>query len=647
MGAIRWQERYKNRLAKPEEALRHLRPGGRIFIGSGCAEPPLLVKALEKRAMKGGTFFPGSGYSGKKPQFLPQQPEYSLRSELADVEVIQVLTLGTTPYLKPELSQAFRHSSFFIGPGARQAVFEGRADYIPAFFSEIPKLFRKGRIPIDAALIQVSPPDEHGFCSYGVSVDITKAATESARVVIAEVNPQMPRTLGDSFIHVNDIDVLVENDAPLLEYIPCSPDEMALKIAENISQLVDDGSTLQIGLGIIPGTILPILKNKRDLGIHTDFLSEGILDLILQGVVTNKKKAIHEGKVIASFCMGTKRLYDFVNNNPLFEFHPSDYTNDPYIIGQNYKMVAINTALEVDLTGQACADSIGHLLYRGIGGHTDFVRGAARSKGGKSIIVLPSTTRDGSKSRIVSHLTEGGGVATTRGDVHYVVTEYGIAYLEGKSVRERAMALINIAHPKFREELLAAAKEYHYVYADQILMPPEARYPKELETYETFKGGLQIFFRPVKPTDERLVQEFLYSLSDQTIYYRFFVLMRAFSHAMAQQYAVIDYSQQMAIVGIIQGEEGNEKIIALGQYFLDQTTNMAEIAFAIADQYQNVGIGSFLLNYLIRIAKERGIAGFIATMLPTNSRAMHLLHKTGYPLESTLEADHYEIKLRF
>jgi acyl-CoA hydrolase/GNAT superfamily N-acetyltransferase len=646
MGSIPWQERYKEKLASPQEALKHLRPGGRIFIGSGCAEPRLLVKALEGRAKRERNIFSPS-YGGKKPEFLPMQPEYSTRSELADVEVIHVLTLGTAPYVKPELTQAFRHSSFFIGPGARQAVFEGRADYIPSFFSKVPELFRRGRIPIDVALIQVSPPDERGFCSYGVSTDITKAAAESARVIIAEVAPQMPRTLGDSFINVKDIDALVENDVPILEYASRPPDEMALKIAEYTSQLVEDGSTLQIGMGIIEGTILPALRDKRDLGIHTDLLSEGILDLILCGAVTNKKKTIHQGKVIASFCMGTKRLYDFIDNNPLFEFHPTEYTNDPFIISQNDNMVAINAALEVDLTGQACADSVGHLLYSGIGGHTDFIRGAASSKGGKPIIVLPSTTRDGSKSRIVPYLTEGGGVATTRGDVHYVVTEYGIAYLEGKSVRERAMALINIAHPKFRDELLAAAKEYHYVYADQILMPPEARYPKELETYETFKGGLHVFFRPVKPTDERPIQEFLYSLSDQSIYYRFFVLMKAFSHAMAQQYAVIDYSQQMAIVGIIKDEEGNENIIALGQYFLDRTTNMAEIALAAADRYQNTGIGSFLLQYLVRIAKEQGIAGFTASVLPTNNRVMHIFHKCGYPVESTLVADHYSITLKF
>jgi acyl-CoA hydrolase/GNAT superfamily N-acetyltransferase len=619
MDFIPWQERYKEKLASPQDALaKHLRSGGRVFIASGCAEPQLLVKNLQEIGWR-----------------------------LADTEIIHTLTLGAAPYTKQRFAENFRHSSFFIGPGARQAVFEGRADYIPLFFSEIPELIKRGRIPIDVALIQVSPPDEHGFCSYGVSVDITKAAAETAQVVIAEVNPQMPRTLGDSFINVKDIDVLVENDAPILEYVPRPPDEIALKIAEYISQLVDNGSTLQIGMGIIEGTILPALRDKRELGIHTDRLSEGILDLIQCGAVTNKKKTIHRGKVIASFCMGTKRLYDFIDNNPLFELHPSEYTNDPFIISQNNNMIATNPALEVDLTGQACADSLGYLFYSGVGGHADFMRGAARSKGGKPIIVLPSTTHDGSKSRIVPHLAEGAGVVITRADVHYVVTEYGVAYLYGKNIRERAMALINIAHPKFREELLAAAKEHHYVYADQILVPPGAQYPKELETFETFKEGIRVFFRPIKQEDERMVQELFYSLNDQSIYYRFLGLRRFFPHREALQYVTVDYSRDMAVVGIIKDDKGNERIIALGQYYAKKGADMAEIALAIADQYQNIGIGSFLLNYLVRIAKERGIVGFTGIMDSHNNRMMHVFHKCGYVLESTLNDGNYSISFKF
>jgi len=602
MVSIPWQERYKHKLRSPQDALRQIKSGSRVYIGTACGEPQLLVAALK---------------------------EFGAR--LLDTEVINMLSLGVAPGAESKFKYNFWCNSFFLGPRTRQLASEGQVDYTPVFLSEVPALFKSRQIPIDFALIQVSPPDEHGFCSYGVSVDVTKSAAESATTIIAEVNSNMPRTLGDSFIHVDDIDVLVESNTPLLEVKPEAPNEVSLQIAKNVAELVEDGATLQAGIGMIPEQILSYLGDRKDLGIHTELFSEGIINLIESGVITGRRKTLHKGKVVASFCIGTKRVYDFINSNPAFEFYPSDYTNDSSIISQNYKMTAINAALEVDLTGQVCADSLGYQFYSGIGGHVDFIRGAAHSEGGKPIIVLPSTTRDGTKSRIVPHLSEGAGVVTTRGDVHYVVTEYGVVYLHGKSIRERTTALINIAHPKFRQELLAAAKEHHYAYADQILSPESARYPKELETYKIFADNLNVFFRPVKPVDERAVQEFFYSLSDKSIYRRFFHPKKAFHHVAIQLWANIDYAKNMIIVGIAKDGEGSDKIIALGQYAItDESKKAAEVALAVADQYQNRGIGGFLLQHLACIAKEQGVARFTCEVLSENKVMLALLQKAGY-----------------
>jgi len=362
-------------------------------------------------------------------------------------------------YVKPEMFGHFRHIAFFAGANVRQAINAGRADFIPIFLSEIEAQISVGAIPIQVALIHVSPPDEHGFCSFGVGVDISKTAAEHAQTVMAQINPKMPRTLGDSFIHVNKIDHIVEVEDDILEHAQGQISEIANRIGRNIADLIEDGSTLQLGIGEIPDAVLYYLKDKRDLGIHTEMVSDGVVELIEKGVINNEKKTLHPGKVIVGFVLGTRRLYDFIDNNPIFEFHPNQYTNDPFIVSRNDKQVAINSALEVDLTGQVCADSMGYNFYSGIGGQVDFIRGAARSKGGKPIIALPSTAKNDTISRIVPHLKEGAGVVTSRGDVHYVVTEYGVAYLHGKTVRARCQALISIAHPKFREELSHFAGE--------------------------------------------------------------------------------------------------------------------------------------------------------------------------------------------
>jgi acetyl-CoA hydrolase len=430
--ALSWVENYRKKRCTAEEAVKAIKSGDCVYIHPGCAEPETLVKAMVARA-----------------------------PELNDVRVIHILTSGNADYVRPEMRGRFRHIAFFAGSNVRGAINQGRADFIPIFLSEIEALFSSGAYPIDVALLHLSPPDEHGFCSFGVGVDTTKTAAECARVVIAQINPKMPRTLGDSFIHLNKIHHIVEVDDDILEFPQGNVSEVAKRIGCYVADLIEDGSTLQLGIGEIPDAILSYLGGKKHLGIHSELISDGIIDLIENGVVTNERKSLHPGKITLGFVFGTRHLYDFIDNNPIFEFHPTSYINDPFIISHNDHQVAINSAIEIDLTGQVCADSIGFNLYSGIGGQEDFIRVAARSKGGKPIIALPSTAKDGSISRISPSLTMGAGVVTSRGDVHYVITEYGVAYLHGKAISERCRALINIAHPKFRDELEKGARGHN------------------------------------------------------------------------------------------------------------------------------------------------------------------------------------------
>jgi acyl-CoA hydrolase/RimJ/RimL family protein N-acetyltransferase len=613
-----WQERYAKKVRTADDAMESVKSGDRIFIGSGCAEPQGLVHALTNRANK-----------------------------IWGTEIIHIMTLGVAPYTELKWTENFRHNAFFIGPNVREAVAEGRADYTPVFLSEVANLFHTGRVPIDVALVQVTPPDEHGFCSFGVSVDVVKPAADNAELVIAQVNKQMPRTLGDSFIHVDDIDMLVEHEEPIMESVPPPADDIAKRIGRNIGTLVEDGATLQMGIGTIPDAVLDSLKDKKDLGVHTEMFSDGMKRLVDAGVITCHKKTLHKDKVIASFCMGTRKLYDFVDNNPFIEFHPNEYTNDPFIIAQNEKMVSINSALQVDVTGQVCADSLGWMFYSGIGGQLDFVRGAARSKGGKPIIALPSTAKEGTVSRITPMLSEGAGVVTTRGDVHYIVTEWGVAYLHGKNIRERALALINIAHPKFRKELMAAAKKMNWVPEDQPDIPEEGGiYPEELETTQTFEGGLTVFFRPIKPTDEPLEKDLLYSLSQDSIAKRFFAPLKSWSREEVARYVNIDYMETMAIVGMV--KEGEREIeVAVGRYILNRATGMAEVAYLVRDDYQGKGIGKFLVRYLARIARANGVQGFIAETLGDNLKAQRMMYKLGYKVETELVDGNMRLVVHF
>jgi GNAT superfamily N-acetyltransferase len=397
---------------------------------------------------------------------------------------------------------------------------------------------------------------------------------------------------------------------------------------------------------MIPNAILSFLKQKNDLGIHTEMFSDGIIDLVESGVITNRKKTLHNGKIIATFCMGTQRLYEFVHDNPLIEFHPCDYTNDPFIISQNERMISVNAAIQIDLTGQVCADSIGEYFYSGIGGQVDFVRGAARSKGGKPVIVLPSTAKEGTVSRIIPYLDQGAGVVTSRGDVHYVATEYGIVNLHGMNLRERALSLISISHPDFRDELLNYAKQRHLVHLDQMPMViPGKFYPIQYEEAAEFDGE-KIFFRPVKPTDEAMEREFFYSLSDESVYYRFFNRIKALPHEKLQPLVNIDYRDEMAIVAL-KGEPGMEYMVGIGRFMVSSETNIAEAAFLVHDDWQRKGIGTFLLRKLIGIALEMGIKGFSAEVLAENKKMMYVFHKSGYPVEVKLEDGVYSINIDF
>lgn len=427
------QSLLQSKIRTADEAVESIKSNSRIYLGGGTGIPLVLEAALVKRA-----------------------------AELRNVEVVHVATFAGGKYLDAAYARSFRHRALFIGPNARQAINEGRADYMPIFLSQAPGLFKNSALPLDAALIQVSPPDAHGYCSYGVEVGVTKPAAEAAKLLIAEINPLMPRVLGDSFIHIKHIDIAVEVDYPLpeAEFRELTPAQE--RIGEHIAEMIPDEATLQLGIGAIPNAVLRKLDGKQHLGIHSELFSDGVIELVEKGVITNERKSLHPGKTVAGFVFGSQKLYDFVHDNAMIELHPSSYVNDPFIIAQNSKMIAINSAIEIDLTGQVVADSIGDCLYSGIGGQIDFIRGAVRSPGGMAIVALPSTAKGAELSRIVARLKPGGGVVTSRGDVHYVVTEHGVASLHGRSVRERAAELINVAHPKFRAELKAFANEQRW-----------------------------------------------------------------------------------------------------------------------------------------------------------------------------------------
>jgi len=613
-----WQEKYRESIATPDEAVSHIQPGQRVFIGTGCGQPMELVKALGKRSMK-----------------------------LVDTEIVQLLTL-TKPHCDTGLvAEHCRLNSFYVAGSFRKSATERFSDYTPVFLSEIPYILKSGKMPLDAVLIQVTPPDERGMCSLGISVDVTKTAVENSALVIAEVNPQMPRTLGDTSVDILDVDILVPVDNPIAELGLPELDDYARKIGVHVAALIDEGSTIELGIGRIPYAIALALKNKRNLGVHAQILTDAVADLVRNGVVTGMRKSIDQGKVVASYCLGTKKTYDFIHQNPLFSFHSTEYVNSSSVISQQHKMVSVVVGVEVDLTGQVCTDSMERGYFSGVGGQSDFCRAAARSLGGKSIVALPSTTGDSRLSRIVTHLSTGSGVVITRGDVHYVVTEYGTAYLFGKSVQERALALISIAHPEYREGLLKDAIKEGYVREElgRISDKISEGLP-ELRTSLLLGDGTLINFRSIHPTDEPRMRDLFYKLSQQTLYYRFMSRLNVVPRRQIQDFTYIDHRSEVAIIGTVPESHG-EEIIAIGRYFLDSSSNRAELAFVVRDKWQNRGIGTYLCKHLANIARGNGIKGFSAEVLRQNKAMQTVLNNSGLNIASKPKDDIISIKIDF
>jgi acyl-CoA hydrolase/RimJ/RimL family protein N-acetyltransferase len=616
--AAEWMERCKGKLTSLAEAIRLIKPGKTIYLSDGSATPLGLIPGL----------------------IDPQ-------ATLGDNEIIHLLTLGDAAYVRPEWSSRFRHNALFIGANVREAVTEGRADYTPVFLSEIPALIRSGRLPIDVAMIAVTPPDAEGYCSFGTHVDVVPAVIEVADVVIAEVNPRMPRVPSPARIHLDDIDALVLAEHALPELPPALEDEVTRGIALSVADLIPNGATLQIGIGAVPNAILSCLLDRCDLGVHSELVSDGVVMLAQRGVINGSKKSLNAGKIVCSFVMGTQSCYDFIRDNPMFELRPVEYTNDPFVIAQHDNMVAINTGLEVDLTGQVCSDSIGDRFYSGIGGQVDFIRGAARSKGGRPIIALPSTAQSGTISRIVPRLDVGAGVVTTRGDVHWVATEFGAVNLHGLTVRERAMALISIAHPRFRPWLMAEAKRSKFIYADQIEPPVETpQYPRRLESSARLADGTELVIRPIKLTDESLLHELFYRLSQETIYKRFCGIVKYMPHENLQRFCTIDYQRDMTLVATMRRGEV-ERVVGLATYNRKPQTGFAEIAMVVDDAFQGRGVGKLLMRRITELAKARQVSGFTAYTLGYNSPMLRVFESAGHAVEVTPEGQGFAVRIAF
>jgi acyl-CoA hydrolase/RimJ/RimL family protein N-acetyltransferase len=590
----------RSKVVAAETAVSNLKNGSRVFIGSGCGEPQHLIHAMVKDA------------------------------KIQDIMLFQMLAFTFGDYLKTDdFGRRFALKLFFVSNEMREAAYEGKIDYIPSYLSEIPNLFKSNQIGLDAALIQISPPDKFGYASLGVSVDVTREAVRNAKLVIAQINPRMPCTHGDGYIHIDEIDYLVPFEEELVENIPEDLDaDVAERIAMYVSELIDDGSTLQVGYGYLPYAILKYLDNKKDLGIHTQMISDAFIPLFQKGVINNRKKNLLTDRAVATFCMGSRLAYDYIDNNPCFYFGTADFVNNPSVIGQNDNFISISSALEVDLTGQVCSDSVGRMFFSGTGDQANFIRGAALSKGGFSIIALPSTDMNGTVSRIVASFKEGAGIATLRADVHFVVTEYGIAQLKGKSIYQRAIELTQIAHPDFRANLIESAKQNHYIFADQL--PPPAEDLIFIEAYKSqikLRNGKTLSVRPLLPADEIAYRNFFYSLKQETIFFRFFRHIRVFSHKMAQDHwAQLDYRRNITLIGQVR-RKGNREMMAIGSYagFED---GRAEVAFVVREDFQGMGIASYLLKKLEEIAITNGYKGFYATVLPENKAMLRVFLKS-------------------
>jgi acyl-CoA hydrolase/GNAT superfamily N-acetyltransferase len=616
-----WQEKYPEKFASEASIFSHIRRGDHIFVSSGCGEPQHLINALM--------------------EFVESHPK-----SFFDTEIIHVYSLGLSPYTQEKFKSNFRCNAFFIGNSIRESVNRGAADYTPISLSQVPHLMKTGMVKIDVALVQTSLPDEHGFLSLGVGVDIVKAATERATVVIAQLNPLMPRIHGDGFINLKEVDFVIPFEEPILELNDAAPSREVESIGKYVAQLIQDGNTIQVGYGAVPNAVMTNLYDKNHLGVHTELLGNGLVKLIKAGVIDNTQKNINRGKTIASFSMGNTETYSFLNDNPSIIFRSIDYTNDPLIIAQHDNMVAINSALEIDLTGQATSESLGGRFFSGVGGQQDFMRGALLAKNGKTILAMKSTAVDETISRIVPSLKENSGVTINRSDIRYVVTEYGIAYLHGKNIRERAMDLISIAHPKFRFSLIEEARKRGLIYADQAYLPAQdEEYPEQMDAYRTTKKGLPLFIRPVKINDEPLLKDFFYSLSDHTLHQRFISSRLDMPHEKLQNYVVIDHNTSLALV--VTAADKRDEILAYGQYEINMPTHTAEVALVVRDDYQNMGIGTELLSYLTYLARRAGLFGFMASVLTENGAMLHLFNSNEFETVKKSDGGIYELQIAF
>ena len=613
--SIYWADNYVEKRCSGKKAIGLIRSGQRVFIGSSCGEPQYLVRELAEAA---DTF--------------------------TDIEIVRLLSLESTPLTliaDESRDQSFNIRSFYLGSAKTKSLAKNMRFVTPMNLSAVPRLFETRRLPIHVALIQVSPPDDFGWMSLGISVDITLAAAISADLVIAQVNSRMPRVLGRSFIHVNDVDAIVEHEEALLTVGELPELDAANLIGRLVERLVDDGSTIQFSPGTTPQATLLALSDKNDIGVHTQYVTTDIMRLVSMGVITNRKKGLNDGKLVASSAIGSQNLYEFLDDNPAIEFHPSDYVNDPGVISRHNKMVSMNVPMAMDLTGQVAADALSYNHFSGVTGMLDFIRGASRSEGGKSILMLTSTSADGKKSRIVSMLKDTA-IVVPRGDVQYVVTEYGAVNLFGKSLQERAMAMISIAHPDFREELFFEARKMGLLGAERSLSESlHGIYPIKLEETREIAGE-SITIRPAKPVDERRIQEHFYNLDKDDIYSRFFQARSRFVRDDLESMFHIDYIKNLTLLAVV-GEFGFGKVVAVGEYLLDPARNIAEIAFSVSKEWQGRRLGKIILRKLSEAARENGISGLVAYTLPRNQGMLKLFK--GLPYKTTTEYDGEVVEL--
>lgn len=614
-----WADNYVERRRSAEDAMAMIRPGQRVFIGSSCGEPQHLVRELSEASER-----------------------------YTDLEIVRLLSLESTPLTliaNKTGDRAMNIRSFYLGSAKPRSIARNMRFLTPMNLSAIPRLFNSGRMPVDVALIQVSPPDDFGWMSLGVSVDVTLAAARSAELVVAQVNAHMPRVLGQSFVHVNDVDVIVEYDEPLLTAPDLPESQRANRIGKLIARLIPDGATIQISPGTTPRATLLALEKRNDLGVHTQFLTSAMMHLVSMGVITNRRKGFNEGKLVASTALGSEDLYEFINDNPGVEFYPSDYVNDPSVIARHRRMVSLNVASVMDLTGQVAADALPQNQFSGVTGMLDFIRGAAQSEGGKSILMLPSTAMQGKVSRIVPMLAESA-VVVPRGDVHYVATEYGVINLFGKSLQERALAMISIAHPEYRDDLFREAQKIGLLSSRRTLKESILGvYPLKLE--EVFHiDGQEVVIRPSKPVDERRIQEHFYNLEKDDVISRFFHEKTSFLREEMEGISQIDYIRNLTLLAVI-GEFGFGRVIAVGEYLLDPADNFAEVAFSVSHDWQGKGLGKHLMAKLADAARENGIDGLVAYTALDNRAMIHLFNTLPYETETSYEENMLVLRCRF